>query len=439
MNQKNLFTRSALAVAVALISSNAGAAGFQLNEFSTSALGRAFSGEGVVADNATVGSRNPAAMTLFDRPSFSIGAIYINPDVDITGKSPVTGKSTNAKNIAPVAWIPNLHFIMPIDDQWFVGTSVTTNFGLATDFSNNYEAGLIGGKTDLTTLNFNLSGAYRLNDNFSFGLGLNAIYADAEITRHAGILAQQTGGMLKPTDEVANLQGKDWGYGWNAGIMYEVDENNRYSLTYRSKVKVKFKDGDYKNDIPPVRGAILKQQRGISLPATGGQTIGGRLDLNLPDIWEVSGYNRVAPKWAIHYSLAYTGWSEFDELKGTKNKDGSVLFSKHEGFKDAYRIALGATYYHDDNWTFRTGIAFDDSPIPAENRSISIPDQDRFWLSAGATYAFNKDMSVDVGVSYMHGQKVTVKEKLHEKLPYTYEFDAKGSAWLYGVNFNYAF
>ncbi|WP_234370037.1 outer membrane protein transport protein, partial [Citrobacter freundii] len=26
-------------------------------------------------------------------------------------------------------------------------------------------------------------------------------------------------------------------------------------------------------------------------------------------------------------------------------------------------------------WTFRTGIAFDDSPVPANRRSISIPDQ----------------------------------------------------------------
>ena len=30
---------------------------------------------------------------------------------------------------------------------------------------------------------------------------------------------------------------------------------------------------------------------------------------------------------------------------------------------------------YDDNWTFRTGIAFDDSPVPADKRSISIPDQ----------------------------------------------------------------
>lgn len=46
----------------------------------------------------------------------------------------------------------------------------------------------IGGKTDLKTVNLNLSGAYRVNNNFSFGLGVNAVYADAEITRHAGDL-----------------------------------------------------------------------------------------------------------------------------------------------------------------------------------------------------------------------------------------------------------
>ncbi|MGX8895215.1 outer membrane protein transport protein, partial [Enterobacter cloacae] len=69
-------------------------------------------------------------------------------------------------------------------------------------------------------------------------------------------------------------------------------------------------------------------------------------------------------------------------------------------------------------------IAFDDSPVPADKRSISIPDQDRFWLSAGATYAFNKDMSVDVGLAYMHGKKVTIKEKLSESLPLpAYEFE----------------
>lgn len=52
MSQKTLFTKSALAVAVALISTQAWSAGFQLNEFSSSGLGRAYSGEGAIADDA---------------------------------------------------------------------------------------------------------------------------------------------------------------------------------------------------------------------------------------------------------------------------------------------------------------------------------------------------------------------------------------------------
>ncbi|SFE65616.1 long-chain fatty acid transport protein [Phytobacter palmae] len=442
MSQKNLFTKSALAVAVAIVSTQAWSAGFQLNEFSSSGLGRAYSGEGAIADDAGNASRNPALIMMFDRPTFSAGAIFVDPDVDISGRSP-TGASLDSKNIAPTAWVPNLHFVAPINDQFGWGASVTSNYGLATEFNNDYAAGAYAGKTDLETLNLNLSGAYRLDNHWSFGLGFDAVYAKAKIERYAGDLgrivagsgrlppipglAQQVAGIPADT-QVAYLKGDEWGFGWNAGILYEVDKNNRYGLTYRSEVKVDF-DGDYKSSLPSAYNQILGN---FGLPlGTNGRTTGGSLTLNLPEMWEISGYNRVAPQWAIHYSMAYTSWSQFQELKAT-NSNGQTLFYKDESFKDSYRIALGTTYYMDDNWTFRTGIAFDDSPVPADKRSISIPDQDRFWLSAGTTYAFNKDASVDVGVSYMHGQKVSFTEG-----PYT--FRSEGRAWLYGANFNYAF
>lgn len=45
MSQKTLFTKSALAVAVALISTQAWSAGFQLNEFSSSGLGGLIQGK----------------------------------------------------------------------------------------------------------------------------------------------------------------------------------------------------------------------------------------------------------------------------------------------------------------------------------------------------------------------------------------------------------
>ncbi|EKI0253891.1 long-chain fatty acid transporter FadL [Enterobacter asburiae] len=440
MSQKTLFNKTALAVAVAIVSTSAWSAGFQLNEFSSSGLGRAYSGEGAIADDAGNASRNPALIMMFDRPTFSAGAIFVDPGVDISGRSP-TGASLNADNIAPTAWVPNLHFVAPINDQFGWGASVTSNYGLATEFSDNYAAGAFGGKTDLETLNLNLSGAYRLDNHWSFGVGFDAVYAKAKIERYAGDLgkivagsgalppplAQQVAGIPADT-QIAYLKGDEWGFGWNAGILYELDKNNRYGFTYRSEVKIDF-DGDYKSSLPSAYNQILGN---FGLPmGTNGSTTGGSLSLHLPEMWELSGYNRVAPQWAIHYSLTYTSWSQFQELKATNSK-GDTLFYKDESFRDAYRIALGTTYYMDDNWTFRTGIAFDDSPVPADKRSISIPDQDRFWLSAGATYAFNKDASVDAGISYMHGQKVNFKEG-------PYEFSSEGKAWLYGMNFNYAF
>ncbi|ELY3770612.1 long-chain fatty acid transporter FadL [Cronobacter dublinensis] len=453
MSQKTLFTKSALAVAVAIVSSQAWSAGFQLNEFSSSGLGRAYSGEGAIADDASNVSRNPALITMFDRPTFSGGAIFVDPDVNVSGRSR-TGRSLDADNIAPTAWVPNLHFVAPINEQFGWGASVTSNYGLATEYNDSYAAGSVGGKTDLETLNLNLSGAYRLDNHWSFGLGFDAVYARAKIERNAGDLGQLVAGQLSQSPgftspgpqgdalrqiagyanslssdtQIAHLKGDEWGFGWNAGILYELDKDNRYALTYRSEVKIDF-DGDYKSSLNPAFNAFLASQQ---LPiGTGGSTTGGSLTLNLPEMWEVSGYNRVAPQWAVHYSLTYTSWSQFQELKAT-NSNGDTLFKKEEKFKDAYRIALGTTYYMDDNWTFRTGIAFDDSPVPAQQRSISIPDQDRLWLSAGTTYAFNEDASVDAGVSYMHGQHVEFTEG-----PYT--FKSEGKAWLYGVNFNYRF
>ncbi|QKJ87995.1 Long-chain fatty acid outer membrane transporter [Paramixta manurensis] len=445
MNHKNLFTKSAVAAAVAIISSNVYAAGFQLNEFSAIGLGRAYSGEGAMGDTAASASRNPATMALMDRPMFSIGAVYIDPDVSLDGQTG-SGNSLKADNIAPNQWVPNIHYVQPINDQWWIGASAVSNYGLATEFNDNYAGGPFAGKTDLMTTNLNLSTAYRLNQHFSFGVGFDAVYARAKIERNFGELGSllpAAGAPAAPADtQIARLKGNEWGYGWNAGILYEVDDNNRFGLTYRSEVKVDF-DGAYKSDIPVALNPIGSQ---FGLPVgTGGATVPGSLSLHLPEMWEISGYHKVAPKWAIHYSMAYTSWSQFQQLKAT-GSNGQTLFYKDESYKDAYRIALGTSYFYDDNWTFRAGIAFDDSPVPADQRSISIPDQDRTWISAGASYAFNEDASVDVGVSYMHGQKVTIREGTDPvatarnggvNTPYT--FDSEGKAWLYGANFNYKF
>lgn len=77
--------KSILAAAITLATFNSYSASFQLNETSASGLGRAFAGDAVIADDAAVLARNPAAMALFDKAAFSLAATYVDPGVNIKG------------------------------------------------------------------------------------------------------------------------------------------------------------------------------------------------------------------------------------------------------------------------------------------------------------------------------------------------------------------
>lgn len=41
----------------------------------------------------------------------------------------------------------------------------------------------------MSAINLNLSGAYRVTEGLSLGLGVNAVYAKAQVERNAGIIA----------------------------------------------------------------------------------------------------------------------------------------------------------------------------------------------------------------------------------------------------------
>lgn len=423
MIQSNLFKLSAVVLAMGTLSFNVYASGFQINEHSAAGLGRAFSGEGAMNDTAASAGRNAAALMMFDRPTLSMGATYIDPNVDVRGTSP-HGQSLEANDIAPSAVVPNAHYVHPLNEKFALGLSLTSNYGLSTEYDDNYPAGSLAGTTHLTTGNLNANVAYRLNQHFSFGLGANAVYAKAKLTRHLGELNKLPGlGTFPSNTEVAYLKGDAWAFGWNAGMLYEIDENNRFGLSYRSKVDIEF-EGDFHNSLPALAGG------------TNGVNIPGKLDLTLPDVWEFSAYHKVDPKWAVHYGITYTGWHSFEELRG-EGEDGKELFYKKEGFSNNIRLALGTTHYYSKDWTFRAGVAFDDSAARGESRSISIPDQDRFWLSVGTNYKLTPDASIDVGFAYMKGQKVKFTEK--DKAGQEYEFTSKGSAMMYAMNVNYTF
>ncbi|KXU78558.1 outer membrane protein transport protein [Aeromonas enteropelogenes] len=417
-----VFKKSLIAATMALATSQVHAAAFQLNEHSASGLGRAYAGEAAIADNAAVLARNPAAMTTFDKMAVSVSGTYIKPDVDVDGSiaTPLGKVSASESGIAPSAFVPASYFIQPLNDQWAWGIGLFSNYGLSTEYSKTFPAGAGAGDTELLTLNINPNIAYRINEQFSIGAGINAVYGAAELNRYAGLLGPALG--QKSDTRIAHLKGDTWGFGWNVGTLYEINKDHRFALTYRSQVDMSF-DGDF---------------QGLT---SGNRTVDGNLKLDLPAQAEFAGYHRLNEQFAVHYSVNWTDWSAFQELKATSNQcAGGVCLQKDEKFKDSTRYSIGGTWYINPAWEARLGFAYDNSPIEPEYRSLSIPDSDRVWYSAGATYHINPDMSVDFGMAYLDGKEVDVSEGLRNHSDaLRWKGSSHGNAFLASAQFNMKF
>lgn len=417
-----------LLVSCALSSTQAFSAAFQLAEHSASGLGRAFAGEAAIAEDASVVARNPALMSQFDRSMFTVAGTFIKPDVSLKGDSAPAGidvKDMDQSSIAPSAVVPAMYYVRPINDKVALGFGAFSNFGLSTEFDDDYAAGQLAGKTSITTINLNSSISYKVNEQLSVGAGLNVIYADAEVTRHFGETHLLPPMLTPPAEtEAVRLEGDDITFGWNVGMSYDINSNHRIGLSYRSEVDVDF-EGDYSNELPTLVGGL------------NGESKPGRLSITLPAIAELSGLHSITDTFALHYSVLWTGWSSFDKLEAyIEDKEGPV-FTKVENFSDSVRIALGGTYQYSDTVKVRAGIAYDESPADDNHLSISIPDSNRIWLSSGVNYTLSDQSSIDFGVTYIKGEKESFTEK--DSLGQDWSFTSEGNATLVSLQYNHAY
>lgn len=395
---------------------------------------------------------NPALMSLFKTAQFSTGGVYVdsrinmNGDVasSVTGSAMITTKNGSAseRNVVPGAFVPNLYFVAPVNDKLAVGAGMNVNFGLKSEYGDSYDAGIFGGKTDLTAINLNLSGAYRVTEGLSLGLGVNAVYAKAQVERNAGIItdsvkiAQNALKIVKPKTVIPDyLTSKDksvvslqdraaWGFGWNAGVMYQFNEANRIGLAYHSKVDIDFTD----RTATSLESEVIEAGKKADLTLT------------LPDYLELSGFHQLTDKFVVHYSYKYTHWSRLTKLHASF-EDGKKAFDKELQYSNNSRVALGASYNLDEKLTLRAGIAYDQA-ASRHHRSAAIPDTNRTWYSLGTTYKFTPNLSVDLGYAYLKGKKVHFKEvqKVADgQITTTANYTSQAHANLYGLNLNYSF
>jgi len=416
-----LLASAAVLIPMAAIEANAGA--FGLREQSTVGQGDAFAG---VAAGGALSSMfwNPATMT--QTPGFGIEGngtgILANAD-----QHPLAGSTLlplgfgGAGDWGSPALLLSGYTTWQVNPNLWIGLSANSPFGLSTSFPDSWAGRNYALGSSLVTYNATPSVAWRINEWLSVGLGVQLQYGRADV--NLGLTP------IPPTH--VNLNGTGWGFGLTAGVTVTPGPNTTIGIGWRSGV-------DQKIDGSLNVGAPIP----LSTPGAANTT------LDLPDIVSVGIRHRFDDRWTVMGTAEWTNWSRIGTTVVNQAAGGPALIGGSPvalpfQFRDGWFYSVGAEYLLDAKTTLRGGVGYEISPITDRVRMPLLPDNDRIWLSVGASYKMLPNFIMDIGYSHIWVKDANINISATSGNPWfsgvNYIGNASTSINIYSVGFRYMF
>lgn len=444
-----------LAAAAAGFSTQAFSAGFALIEQGASGQGVAYAGAAAIGEDASTVFFNPAAMTRLSGQQIVVAGHLIVPTFDFTNNgsttfagTPLTGQNADG---GETSFVPNFYWAGAFDNGLHVGVGVNVPFGLATDYDTGWVGRYHALKSEITTINVNPAIAWKATEKVSLGIGLSVQYIDIELTNNIDSYAACLNinaaacGLLTPTaglasqDSAAKLEGDDTSIGWNVGLLFDLTDKDRLGIAYRSSIKHDIKGQASFNLDPGLQGVADAASASIGFNILQNTALSAGAEL--PETLSISYVRDFNPNWSLLADYTWTGWSHLDTVEvvlagGVPGNDPTLDLA----FRNTNRVSVGAHYKPGNNWIFRGGLAYDETPVRSDQqRTARVPDNDRTWLSLGFGYEPSKSWSFDVGYSHLFVSDTGIDNltATSSGATLTGTYDASVDILSAGVNFNF--
>lgn len=385
------------------------AGGFAVTEIGAAGLGNAYAGSAAAAEDPATVYWNPAGMVRLSGHAGAASLVLADPGYEFDSSQtatnalglPIEPVGADGGDAGSTLWLPSLFYSHSVSERLKVGIDVVVPFRLDNDYDRLWSGRYYALGSDLQTYDINPAVAYRINERWSLGAGVSAQYLDAELN-HAvdfGLINAVDLGNAFPlipstpdSDGSVEISGDDWGYGFNLGVLFELSEATRFGLAYRSQVDHSI-DGSagfaYPAAAPNVGAASGLVNQDVDF------------DIDLPASASLSGHHSFG-RWALQASLTWTQWSTLDELRIDFANAGVADEVTTLDWDDTWRFAVGASWLYNERWTWRAGLAFDQTPVSSSAlQTPIIPDEDRYHLSLGGRWQFDEKWGLDFGGTYI--------------------------------------
>lgn len=416
-----------IAAALGAVSLSANASGYRFGSQSVSSQGTAEANGAEAADASTVFA-NPAGLTRLEGTQIMGGITAVVPHSTFSdgGSKRFTGTSsgglTTQDGYAPdVVAAPSLYASKKINEQWTAGFGLFVPYGTKLDYDNNWSGRYALTNIKLESIALNPSVGFKLNEQHSFGFGVTAQFMKAKLGQGVdvpGSIAALTGtpqaaalvkaivtaggnpaALATVKDGHGDMNGDDWGFGWNIGYLFQLNQNTRFGLAYRSSIKHELK-GDAVWDFNVTSDQVVNK---IIAANSGKANSAALVELRSPETFSINGFHQIDSQWAVMGDATWTRNSRMQSIDiqfpGTVQGDEVI----RQQWKNTWRFSVGANYKLNDNVTLRGGASYDQTPVrDVTLRHPALPDEDRTQLSFGANWKLSPNSSVDLAYSYLH-------------------------------------
>ena len=330
------------------------------------------------ADDPSAIFFNPAGITQLEGTHLMGGLSVVSPVTDVQVTTPAGPLTTTTERNY---WMPpHLYGTHQVNDSVWAGLGIYSRFGLGTEFDDAWPGRFNNYNAVIQSLTFNPNIALKLHDKVSVAAGVSAMWFDLKLERK----------IPAPGAELDfSLTGDSIGYGFNAGVRYEVLDWVALGVAYQSTVK--------------------QEVEGTADIGIGKSDASG--DVKLPDMLFIGVAVNPVEKLSLEAGAIFTGWSTYDELK-VKIDNPALLgvgeVRSEKDWDDTWRYYVGAEYALNDAWDVRAGYTYDPSPIPDHTVDYLVPANDRHLYSVGCGYKWDS-WSIDLSYTYLSIENRTVK------------------------------
>ncbi len=371
MDFKKLFFSSLLAGSVVFLGSSGSvrAGGFYLQELLDSYQGASNAGAQALGTDASTVFHNPAAMTRLKGRHLTLGTGVLFGNVEFAASrfTPIPGNDGGEQTSETP--LLGAFFTNQLSEKLTFGAGLFSVSGSAVDPFDNWAGRFQLQELELLTLTAVASLAYQIDEAWSIGGSVGLTYGDLDFRLAVPSPLGGEGGVRLEGDDVQPVG--------IVGVHYEPNDRLRAGVMLFSGFDMEF-------------GGSLQAARAPVSFATD-----TALDF-APAIKAGLAY-KTSPNGTLLASVGWEKWSTLDNLFVSTSR-GTVAIPRN--WKDTYHGAIGYRHQVSQDLLLQAGLAYDSSPVDADDRTADAPLDRQFRLSVGAEYRLRDNLVLGGAVTY---------------------------------------